>query len=420
MPENTGFHQDGFTEFRKLPTTTPAPPKFPAEPQAPIITQYTRMGRHMPSDKADEKPANRHELVVKAMQAKQQARAATKQGDLLAGIAEGATKAPAAPPKAKPKAPATKPATTTPSMRKRPRGAADQPDFFAPMLYDVGAKDNRGVMDVAVYRLSKRDKRANEVMRYELTDGFVQVASGAYGMASVWDYDLVLMAISHLTEAMNRYAEGTGEKPPQVFRPHISDVLKFCRKDNGGAQKAFVVDALNRLSTTHVSMERLMMKDGELKMVNESDNLIGATKVISNVKTKKVEYVEFKIADWMYAEITEGDKPDVLTVHPDYFLLDAGIGRFLYRLARKAAGKTSARWGFRTIFERSGSTGEFKEFTRALREIIKANDLPEYYLTEEDGLEGQVLCMAHRSQADKWKNVTPPAVGSDAPAEVTE
>lgn len=382
------------------------------------------MGRYMPSDKAADKPANRNELAVKALQAKQQARAAA-QGDLLAGIVEGAIKAPAAkPPKPKAKPPATKPAETTPRMRKKPRGAADQPDFFAPMLYDVGAKDNRGVMDVAVYRLSKRDKRANEVMRYELTDGYVQVASGAYGMASVWDYDLVLMAISHFTEAMNRYAEGTGEIPPQTFRPHISEVLKFCRKDNGGAQKAFVVDALNRLSTTHVSMERTIMRDGEKKMITEGDNLIGATKVISNAKTKKVEYVEFKIADWMYQEITQGDKPDVLTVHPDYFLLDAGIGRFLYRLARKAAGKTSARWGFRTIFERSGSTGEFKEFTRALREIIKANDLPEYHLTEEDGLEGQVLCMAHRGQADKWKDVTPPpAVGSEEPpkeAEVTE
>ncbi|KPY31246.1 hypothetical protein B7R56_26970 [Pseudomonas savastanoi pv. retacarpa] len=102
----------------------------------------------------------------------------------------------------------------------------------------------------------------------------------------------------------------------------------------------------------------------------------------------------------MYREVTEGKNPDVLTVHPDYFLIDPGIGRFLYRLARRAAGKTSATWGFRTIYERSGSTSKFFEFSRMLRSIIKANDIPEYTLSEESGKMGPMLTMTHRAIED--------------------
>lgn len=76
-------------------------------------------------------------------------------------------------------------------------------------------------------------------------------------MASIWDYDLVLMAISHLTEAMNRYREGRGDKPGRTFRPHISDVLKFMRRADGGKQKADLVETCLRLNTTHVAIQRV-------------------------------------------------------------------------------------------------------------------------------------------------------------------
>jgi hypothetical protein len=105
-----------------------------------------------------------------------------------------------------------------------------------PSLYDVGTKDSRSIMDVAVFRLSKKDKRAGGVIRYELSDGYVEVKAGPDGMASVWDYDLVLMMVSHLTEAMNRYREGRGEKPGRTYRPHVSDILKFCRRGDGRRQ----------------------------------------------------------------------------------------------------------------------------------------------------------------------------------------
>ena len=331
----------------------------------------------------------------------------TTQAELLP--AAGAESDVVAVQEAKQAAPGAKPS------RRKQAIASTQGDFFTPVLYDVGTRDNRGIMDVAVFRLSKKDKRPNSVIRYDLPDGFVEVSSGPHGMASVWDYDIVLMAISHLTEAMNRYRAGKGDKPSQTFRPHIGDILKFCRKENGGNQKDAVVGALLRLSTTYVAIERTNMLRGEMRTTTEGETLIGKTKTISAAKSGKVEYVEIKIADWMYDEITQGVKPDVLTVHPDYFLSESGIGRFVYRLARKAAGKDTAVWGFKTIYERSGSQGSLKEFNRMLRELIANDDLPEYSLAEEEGKDGPMLRMVHRAQGDKWKE-TPPAADGGKPA----
>jgi len=98
----------------------------------------------------------------------------------------------------------------------------------------------------------------------------------------------------------------------------------------------------------------------------------------------------------MYQEVADGKNPDVLAVHPDYFLIDPGIGRFVYRLARRAAGRTDAKWSFATIYERSGSTGTLKKFTENLRKVITANDLPEYDLREEAGQSGPQLIMTPR------------------------
>ena len=281
------------------------------------------------------------------------------------------------------------------NVRKPPPGDA-QPDFFVPTLYDVGTKDSRSIMDVAVFRLSKKDRRAGEVIHYTLPDGHVTVSAGAAGMASVWDYDLVLMAVSHLTEAMNRYREGKGEKPGRVFRPHVADVLKFCRRADGGKQKDDLVETCIRLNTTHVAVQRTRKaKNGRTVTVSEGEALISRYKVIKS-ESGKPEYIEIELADWMFREITEGKNPDVLTVHPDYFLIDPGIGRFVYRLARRAAGRGQAKWAFQTIYERSGSAGTFKEFCRILRKIIDANDLPEYRLTEEPGQTGPLLVMSHR------------------------
>ncbi|MBS1023477.1 replication initiator protein A [Gluconobacter cerinus] len=293
------------------------------------------------------------------------------------------------------------------SIRKAPK-AESQTDFFVPTLYDVGTKDSRSIMDVAVFRLSKRDRRAGEVIHYELSDGHVTVSGGAAGMASVWDYDLVLMAVSHLTEQMNRFREGKAERPSRIFRPHVADVLRFCRRSDGGKQKDDLVETCIRLNTTHVAVQRIKKNsNGKIITVDEGEPLISRYKIIKS-DTGKPEYIEIELANWMHREITDGKNPEVLTVHPDYFLIDPGIGRFVYRLARRAAGKTEAKWSFQTIYDRSGSSGTLKKFTENLRKIINSNNLPEYSLEEELGNSGPLLVMTYRKSSVRMEDNASP------------
>ena len=288
-------------------------------------------------------------------------------------------------------------AKAPPSSVRKPPSGDEQADFFVPSLYDVGGRDNRSIMDVAVFRLSKRDKRAGEMIRYELPDGFVEVTAGPYGMASVWDYDIVLMMVSHLTEAMNRYREGRGDKPGRTFKPHVSDILKFARRGDGSRQVEELEAALDRLKGTTVKNVRGYTEtDGRKVREAGADGLISSYKVLSRTDTGRISEVEIEAPQWIYDRIVEEKQPDVLTVHPDYFLIDPGIGRFVYRLARRAAGKGAAKWSFQTIFERSGSTGTFKKFCQNLRKIIQRDDLPEYNLREEPGQSGPQLIMTHR------------------------
>lgn len=282
------------------------------------------------------------------------------------------------------------------SMRKPPEGDA-QADFFVPMLYDVATKDSRDIMDVAVFRLSKDKKRPNETIRYERPNGYVEVISGDAGMASVWDYDIVLMAISHLTDAMNLYRQGRGEKPSRIFRPHVVEILKFCRRGEGTRQRDEIEGALKRLSTTFVEVVTTTKAKGKRALrTAEGVGLISSYQTVSYADNGRLTSVSIEVPQWLYKEIVEEKTPAVLTVHPEYFLIDKGVGRFLYRLARRAAGKSRAGWSFKLIYERSGSMGTFKEFCRNLRELIKSNDLPEYTLAEVLGKSGPLLVMTHR------------------------
>lgn len=288
-----------------------------------------------------------------------------------------------------------------PSIRKPPEGN-EHPDFFVPTLYDIATKDNRSIMDVAVFRLSKKNKRASETICYTLTDGYVEVKAGLDGMASVWDYDIVLMAISHLTDAMNRYRQGHSEKPGRLFRPHVSEILKFCRRSNGGRQYEEIESALDRLKNTSLKIVRTTRGDsGRAMREAEAEGLISNYRTMSYADNGRLSSVEIEVPNWIYREVVEAKNPEVLTVHPEFFLIEPGIGRFLYRLARRAAGKGQAKWSFETIYERSGSTGTLKKFAFTLRRLIAANDLPEYTLAEEQGQSGLQLVMTYRE--------TPPA-----------
>jgi plasmid replication initiation protein len=281
------------------------------------------------------------------------------------------------------------------SLGKSATDKVELVDTFIPL--DVAAKDNRHFMDIALFRISKREKRAGETIRHELADGYIEVKAGSDGMASIWDYDIVLMLISHLTESMNLYKKGRGAMPGSLFTPHVSDILKFCRRGDGGTQSSRIESMLDRLKGTTIKsvLHRPSRESKEIMREVKSESLINGYRVLSQTASGKVDRVEIEIPNWIYMAVIDSSGSAVLTVNQEYFSINSAVARFIYRLARRAAGNDSAKWGFKTVYERSGSTN-FKEFCRTLRRLVTADNLPDYRLYEEAGVSGPLLVMVRR------------------------
>ncbi|WP_169546463.1 replication initiator protein A [Sneathiella aquimaris] len=268
----------------------------------------------------------------------------------------------------------------------------EQPDLFVPSLHDIPIKDNIDLMDIAVFRLSTKQKVHDDMIVHDLPNARVEVTGNArYGIATIHDYDIVLMAVSQLTNAVMRYRNGYGPRPSNVFRIHSTEVFKFRRTGAGGKDYERLESALNRLQGTFIKIERKGEK-GRLRRTGYFPLIAGA-KVVSHTSSGRIGTLEITIPDWICDGIMKHEKPEVLTIHPEYFGLKIALAKFISRFVRKQAGQTEALWGFRKIQEKSQLVDPEKKFNHKLREVIKANPLPDYDLLEVSGKDGPMLRM---------------------------
>jgi len=103
----------------------------------------------------------------------------------------------------------------------------------------------------------------------------------------------------------------------------------------------------------------------------------------------RVEGMEFVLPEWFYNSVI--DRSLVLTIDPAYFRLTGGIERWLYRVARKHAGRQAEGWAFEVshLHQKSGSAARPSDFALDLRRIATRQSLPGYSLQIEleDGRE---------------------------------
>jgi hypothetical protein len=288
---------------------------------------------------------------------------------------------------------------------RAPPSDDDQELFFVPGIYDAPIKDDVNLMDVAPFTLGKNVRSGT--IAYELKDCLITIEGGAdVGLATVFDYDIFLNMVSHLADEVRRFriAESKGLRPSlpaKTYRPTATQILKFCRRGAGGRQYEEIEDALRRLAKTSITITNLA--GGKRRQV-DTRPLFGEYRVVSKTSTGKVDEIEIRIPDWIYLSVVRADKVlPLLTLNPDYFLISSGLGRFLYRLARKAAGTGEARYTVRELHKRSGSSQEFRFFLRDLREFIKrtlAFPMPDYDIELHDGKDGWVVQMKRRNELD--------------------
>jgi len=258
------------------------------------------------------------------------------------------------------------------AQRKEPKGS-QQFDLFAPYLSDLPLRDQRETMERPFFSLSKR-KRLRPI-EYVSPDSSVWVkveGHQAYGMATIWDADILIWAASTLTEMKQR---GVNDLPRTLhFQPY--DLLKAIHRDVGGRQYELLQEAFNRLAHTAITTSIR----AEKRKRKASFHWLDKWEVEIDEQTKQAKGMSLTLSDWLYQGILmEGG---VLAIHPDYFRLTGGLERCLYRIARKHAGMQQSGWSctVATLHEKTGSDSTLKEFTRMLRKIVQADDLPEYHL----------------------------------------
>lgn len=289
-----------------------------------------------------------------------------------------------------------------PILRDAPRDDA-QLAFFVPVIYDAPIKDDVNLMDVAPFSLSKSKREG--VITYQLKDGTITIdGSAGAGLATAFDYDIFLHMVSYMAEEARQYriALSKGRKPDlpaRVYRPNVAHILKFCRRNSGGKQYKDIEAALDRLAGTRIKI--VNFSGGKRREVVNMP-LIQAYKVISKTTTGHVDEVEIGVPDWVYNGIVkEEGHPHILTINPDYFLIGQSIGRVIYRLARKAAGKHKAEYGLTELHKRSGSTQARPQFSQMLKRFVASTKMfpfPDYDLDLVDGRDELKLIMRYREQ----------------------
>ncbi|MDO9713153.1 replication initiator protein A [Paracraurococcus lichenis] len=278
---------------------------------------------------------------------------------------------------------------------RRGRGADGQFDLFVPFVTDLPLRDQRETMERPFFSLAKT-KRLKPI-DYTSPNGEVWVKvlpHPDFGMATIWDADVLIWAASVLAEMKKRRLN---EVPRTLhFQPY--DLLRAIDRKTGGADYRLLREALARLQATVVKTNiraRGRRKERQFGWIEGWTDLVDET-------TGQSRGMTLTVSEWFH----EGVLMDggVLAIDPAYFGITGGRERWLYRVARKHAGGHDGE-GFAvslpTLFEKSGAEGDYRRFKFELRRIAERDALPEFHLLWEEPGQGEPsLRMTRRSALD--------------------
>jgi plasmid replication initiation protein len=200
-----------------------------------------------------------------------------------------------------------------------------------------------------------------------------------HGMATIWDAEVLSWAASQILAAQDR-----GLPTSDFFRFTPYQLLIAIGRATGNPEYELLKGALTRLQSTVI---RTTIRHGRhwrrqpFSWVNEWEQLTS--------RAGRCEGMEFVLPEWFYQGVLDGRL--ILAIDPAYFALSGGIERWLYRVARKHAGRQRDGWRFklRHLHAKSASLARFSDFALDIRRIVARQPLPSYLLAVErhDGCE---------------------------------
>jgi plasmid replication initiation protein len=250
-------------------------------------------------------------------------------------------------------------------------------DFFLCDLFDYALKDDGISMEAPIFTLSTKPDLS--VWHWESRDGnkAVTVTPSVLGRATQFDKDLLIFVVSQMTAAINR---GRFDANNRTVRFCVYDYLVSTNKPKGGKEYQRLQDALERLRGTSIKTN---IKTGGQR-VKEGFGIIDTWAIVEKSPTdNSMIAIEVGLSKWLFNAV---QAQEVLTISADYFRLRKPIERRLYELARKHCGHQELFViGVELLQEKCGSKSALFEFRRVLREIAKADTLPDYrFVLDED------------------------------------
>ena len=246
------------------------------------------------------------------------------------------------------------------------------PDFFLCDLGDVLPKDDLASMEHPIFSLATRpDLR---VLRYARGPVEITVTPSVRGRATLFDKDILIYCVSQLMAALN-----AGQPVSRTLSLRAHDLLVATNRETSGDGYRRLVDAFERLAGTRITTN---IATGET-LTTDGFGLIESWRIVRATRGGRMVQVLVTLSEWLWRAVLS---KAVLTLHRDYFRLRKPLERRVYELARKHCGR-QAEWriSMAVLAEKSGSASPLRVFRRMIRDMIAADPLPDYTLTEGAG-----------------------------------
>ncbi|WP_298326692.1 replication initiator protein A [Asticcacaulis sp.] len=281
---------------------------------------------------------------------------------------------------------------------------SEQIDLFLPYLADLSLRDQREMMERPFFSLAK-SKRLKPI-DYTSPDGKVWVhvsANPDYGMATIWDADILIYCASVLNDLKQRRVNDI----PRTLKIMPYDLLRSIGRPISGRSYELLGQALDRLQSTTVktNIRSDLRREATFSWLDNWSQLV-------DEKTDRSRGLSLSLSSWFYEGVLMNG--GVLSIDRAYFDITGGRERWLYKVARKHAGG-AGEGGFAialpTLFEKSGAEGQYRRFKFEIAAIVRRNDLPGYdlSLTEAATSREPLLHMVRRDASPAPVEVVKPA-----------
>ncbi len=262
-------------------------------------------------------------------------------------------------------------------------------DLFLPYVADMPLRDQREMMERPFFSLAK-SKRVKPI-DYTSPDGKLWVhvsASPEYGMATIWDADILIYCASVLADMARR---GVNDVPRKLnLMPY--DLLRAIGRPTTGRAYELLGQALDRLVATTIKTN--------IRAENRREAtfswLDGWTQLVDE-RTERSRGMTIELSNWFWEGVMM--QGGVLSIDRAYFDITGGRERWLYRVARKHAGG-AGEGGFAismpVLFEKSGAEGEYRRFKFEILKLAEKDALPGYGLSVEVAKGGEPLLRMRR------------------------